>query len=193
MGNQPRYCTISTGEYDDYRVHAVVRIPDGRSFRDDWLAFWNMIHPRATDLEPLPPLPDKALKKTDRRAWKTLAKAYDRAERRNQLRANKTAAEALSLLACDLGVEQTEEEIMRRAHLAKEYDKRDWSWYHDPDLTKTSYLAEALAGHLFAPTFLAFLKTFAYEEVPYFDAMIDDYAGMTTEHMDAVSGRPEPT
>jgi len=61
MDNESRYCTISTGQHDEYTVHAVVRIPEGRNFRADWLEFWNMTHPQATDLEPLPPLRESDL------------------------------------------------------------------------------------------------------------------------------------
>jgi len=190
----PRYCTISTGEYDDYMVHAIIRIPEGRNFRDDWLAFWNLTHPQATDLEPLPSLPDKSLmKKTDRPAWKRLARAYDRARERNGLRRRIVANDALCDMANSLGVCNQAEGVVRRAKIVEDCNKADWTTYSDPELAKTGQIAANFASSLFVPTFLAWLKTLGYEELPYFDARIDDYEEMTTEHADAVSGRPEPT
>ena len=188
MDNESRYCTISTGQHDEYTVHAVVRIPEGRNFRADWLEFWNMTHPQATDLEPLPPLPDKNLKKIDRPAWKRLARDYDRAKNRNRLRRGIAMGGAFCVLADKLHFQEAD-----FAAMVESLDKHDWSRFDDPDLMKRHSIARNIAEDLLVSLFLAWLKTLGYEELPYFDARIDNYEDMTTEHMDAVSGRPEST
>lgn len=175
------YCTISTGTHDNYRVHAILRIPDGREFRDDWKAFWKFIHPQPKDLEVFPPLPDKALKKTDRGAWKRLAREYSRVEERNLLRTEIASGQAICSLASDLGIQNGADDVIRRAKITEQYQKSDWSSYANPELSMLSALLGNLADDVYVPTFLAYLKGFGYEELPYFDANVDRYQDMVED------------